>query len=232
MTAFDPIAVRLGVTTSLRAEPQSLPLEQVKSHVTFVGGTGSGKTTAALHMIEQLLERGVSALLLDRKGDLARYASNEWWTDSSHPEHARKVALRERIDVALYTPGNSAGRPLRLPIIPSLVEANAQERMQLAQFAANGLAAMMGYGNSTTHRAKLAVLQCAIQLHTNDRDATLDILLDTINRPDPELLQSVNTLQRHFATLSEDLQALRIQRGALLTGDGEGWIRAVTATSH
>ncbi len=221
IATFDPLTVRLGVTTSLRAEPQSLPLEQVKSHVTFVGGTGSGKTTAALHVIEQLLERGVSALLVDRKGDLARYASDAWWNDRAHPEHARKAALRERIDIDLYTPGNSAGRPLRLPFIPSLVDASAQERTQLAQFAANGLAAMMGYGTSTTHRAKLSVLQCAIQLHTGARDASLDVLLDTINRPDPELLQSVGALQRHFSTLSEDLQSLRIQRGALLTGDGE-----------
>lgn len=221
VVTFDPLVVRLGVTTSLRAEPQSIPLEQVKSHMTFVGGTGSGKTTAALHVIEQLLERGVSALLLDRKGDLARYASEAWWSDATQPDHARRAALREKIDIALYTPGNSAGRPLRLPLIPSLVDASAQERTQVAQFAANGLAAMMGYGTSSTHSAKRSVLQCAIQLHTGERDATLEVLLDTINRPDPELLQTVGALQRHFSTLSEDLQSLRIQRGALLTGDGE-----------
>jgi len=216
----DASRVRLGVTTSMRADPQFLALEQVKSHMTFVGGTGSGKTTAALHVIEQLLERGISALLLDRKGDLARYASEVWWNDD-HPEHARKAALRKAIDVELFTPGNSQGRPLRLPLIPSLVDASAQDRVQLAQFAANGLATMMGYGGSTTHTNRRAVLQCAIQLHT-DREVTLDLLLDTINRPDPELLQSVGALERHFATLSEDLQSLRIQRGALLAGDGEG----------
>ncbi len=215
IAAVDPTNIRLGVTTSLRAEPQTLSLEHIKSHVTFVGGTGSGKTTAALHVIEQLLDRGVSALLLDRKGDLARYASEEWW--NGHPD---RQALRKRIDIELYTPGNSGGRPLRLPIIPTLHDASAQERTQLAQFAASGLAAMMGYGNSTTHRAKLAVLQCAIQLHAGDREATLDVLLDTINRPDPDLLNSVGALQRHFATLSEDLQSLLIQRGALLTGEG------------
>jgi len=219
--AFDPANLRLGVSISLRAEPQLLPVEQIKSHMTFVGGTGSGKTTAALNVIEQLLERGISALMLDRKGDLARYASDAWWNDRTAPEADRRAALRDRIDIDLFTPGNSAGRPLRLPLVPSLVDANGQERTQLAQFAANGLAAMMGYGNSTTHRAKLSVLQCAIQLHTGERDATLDVLLDTINRPDPELLQSVGALQRHFSTLSEDLQSLRIQRGALLTGDGE-----------
>jgi len=221
IAAFDPTQVRLGVTTTIRAEPQFLPLEQVKTHVTFLGGTGSGKTTAALHVIEQLLERGVSALLLDRKGDLARYASDAWWNDPSHPEHARKVALRERIDVALYTPGNSQGRPLRLPLIPSLADTTGQERDQLAMFAASGLAAMMGYGSSSGHQHKKSVLQCAIQLHTGERDVTLDVLLDTIDRPDPELLRSVGGLQRYFAGLSEDLQSLRIQRGALLTGDGE-----------
>src|SRR5690606_1438452 len=67
---FDPTQIRVGVTTTLRAEPQHLSLDQIKTHVAFLGGTGSGKTTAALNVIEQLLERGVSALLLDRKGDL------------------------------------------------------------------------------------------------------------------------------------------------------------------
>jgi hypothetical protein len=65
------------------------------------------------------------------------------------------------------------------------------------------------------------VLQCAIQLHADERDVTLDLLLDTINRPDPDLLATVGALQRYFAGLSEDLQSLRIQRGALLTGEGE-----------
>ncbi|MCX5742428.1 MAG: type IV secretory system conjugative DNA transfer family protein, partial [Proteobacteria bacterium] len=120
IAAADPSQIRLGVTTSMRADPQFIALEQVKTHMTFLGGTGSGKTTAALHVIEQLLERGVSALLLDRKGDLARYASDAWWRDPTQPDPARRAALRARIDVALYTPGNSQGRPLRLPLLPSL----------------------------------------------------------------------------------------------------------------
>ncbi len=217
----DPAQIRIGVSTSLRAEPHYLGLEQVKSHVTFIGGTGSGKTTAALNVVEQLLERGVSALLLDRKGDLARYASEAWWRDPTAPDADRRIALRTQIDVELYTPGNSAGRPLRLPLIPSLVDLTSnQERAQVAQFAANGLGAMMGYGSSSIQRNRLSVLQVAISLHTDERDVTLDVLQDTIDRPDPELLQKVGSLERHFATLSEDLQSLRIQRGALLAGDG------------
>ena len=217
----DPALLRLGTTTTLRAEPITLALDQVKTHVAFLGTTGSGKTTAALAMIEQLLERGVSVLLVDRKGDLARYASDAWWRDKAAPDAARRQALRERIDIALYTPGNSHGRPLRLPLIPPLTDNSAQEREQLAKFAANGLASMMGYGSSTTHRHKLSVLQCAIQLHAGEREVTIDVLSDTISRPDPELLQMVGSLQRHFAPLSEDLQSLVIQRGSLLAGDGD-----------
>ncbi len=218
---FDSTKVRLGVSTTLRAEPQSIALEQLKTHVAFLGSTGSGKTTAALHVLEQALERGISVLLLDRKGDLARYASDAWWRDPTHDNFDRKVALRDRIDVALFTPGNTQGRPLRLPLIPAMSEATRDEREQLALFAASGLAAMMGYGASTTHGHKRSVLQCAIQLHANERDITLEGLLDTIERPDPDLLRSVGSLQRHFAGLSEDLQSLRIQRSALLSGAGE-----------
>jgi DNA helicase HerA-like ATPase len=205
----------------MNRDPHDLTLDQLKTHVAFLGGTGSGKTTAALSVIEQLLERGVSALLVDRKGDLARYASDTWWNDTSHPEHARKQALRERIDVALYTPGNASGRPLRLPLVPSLADATGQERDQLALFAANGLAAMMDYGSGSKDTHKRSILKCAIELNAAARDLSIDALRETIERPDPELLVRVGALQRHFASVAEDLQSLGIQRQSLLAGDGE-----------
>ncbi|MDB4954577.1 MAG: putative ATPase [Myxococcales bacterium] len=219
VAAYDPSQVRLGETTTMRKDPVLLSLEQIKTHVAFLGTTGSGKTTAALAMAEQLLERGVSVMLIDRKGDLARYASEAWWIEGDAAP--RKTALRKRIDVALFTPGNIQGRPLRLPLIPALADATTQERDQLAKFAASGLSTMMGYGSGTTHRHKQSVLQCAIQLHAEDREVTIELLRETINRPDPELLTSVGPLQRFFAPLAEDLQTLEIQRGSLLAGDGE-----------
>ena len=221
IAAVDPTQIRLGTTTTMRAEPVSLPLDQIKTHAAFLGTTGSGKTTAALAVIEQLLERDVSVLLVDRKGDLAKYASDAWWSDASATDRDRRQALRARIDIGLFTPGNAQGRPLRLPLIPPLDETSAQDREQLAKFASAGLASMMGYGNSATHRHKVSVLQCAIELHAGEREVTLEVLSDTISRPDPELLQRVASLQRHFATLAEDLQSLKIQRGSLLAGDGE-----------
>jgi adenylylsulfate kinase-like enzyme len=212
--------LRLGETTTMRKDPVPLPLDQVTRHLAFLGSPGSGKTMAALAVIEQLLERGVSALLVDRRGDLARYASEAWWR-ADDADRERKERLRAAIDIALYTPGNPQGRPLRLPLVPPLEDTTTQEREQLAKFAASGLAAMMGYGGGATHRHKESILQCAIQLHADERDITVDALCDTINMPDPELLTAVGSLQRFFAPLSEDLQSLKIQRGSLLGGDGE-----------
>jgi adenylylsulfate kinase-like enzyme len=221
ITTADPTVIRLGTTATMRAEPISISLDQIKAHAAFLGTTGSGKTTAALLVIEQLLERDVSVLLVDRKGDLARYASRAWWEVAAAPDAERRSALRARIDVALFTPGNAHGRSLRLPLIPALDESSAQDREQLAKFAAAGLASMMGYGTSATHRHKISVLQCAIQLHAGEREISIAVLGDTISRPDPELLQSVGSLQRFFAPLAEDLQSLEIQRGSLLAGEGE-----------
>jgi adenylylsulfate kinase-like enzyme len=221
VSAVDPAQIRLGETSSARKEPVYIAVDSIKQHLAFLGSPGSGKTTAALSVVEQLLERGVSTLLVDRKGDLARYASEAWWRDPESEDLARKTALRERIDIALFTPGNAQGRPLRLPLIPTLVDATTQERDQLARFAASGLAAMMGYGSGASFQKKEAVLQCAIQLHGDEREVTIDVLRETINRPDPELLTTVGPLQRFFAQLAEDLQSLGIQRGSLLTGEGE-----------
>lgn len=216
-------AVRLGVTDSFRADPILLPLEEIKTHVAFLGSTGSGKTTAALSVVEQLLERGVSVVMVDRKGDLARYVSDAWWRDpSTTPEVLqRKLALRERIDLALFTPGNANGRPLKLPLVPSFADAKPQEREQLASYSSEGLGSMMGYGKSTAHRAKASVLKCAITLLGDQREISIEGLLETIGRPDPQLLNEVGSLQRHFAGLTEDLDTLRIQRGSLLSGEGE-----------
>jgi energy-coupling factor transporter ATP-binding protein EcfA2 len=216
-------AIRLGVVDSLRAEPIYVPLEDFKVHMAFLGSSGSGKTTAALTAIEQLLERGISVILVDRKGDLSRYASDAWWSDPTAVPvvRDRKLALRKRLDIALYTPGNSQGRPLRLPLVPSLVDIKPHEREQLAGYAATALGTMMGYGKSQAHKCKVSILQCAIALHATEREVTLQLLHEAIGRPDPELLNAVGALQRHFGGLSEDLQALDIQRGALLSGDGE-----------
>jgi len=219
-----PTQLRLGVTPTMRAEPVTVDVETLKVHAAVLGTTGSGKTTIALRIVEQLLERGISVLLVDRKGDLARYASRAWWDEVPADEEAarRKRELRQRVAVDLYTPGESNGRPVRIPVIPAgMHEMSTQERDQVAKTGASGLAAMIGYGKGDTQRKREAILKKAIELHADTAGATLDDLRDTISRPDPDLLAAVGNLTRHFAGLAEDLDMLAIQRGNLLSGEGD-----------
>lgn len=216
--------LRIGVGGTLRAEPVHLEIEQLKKHAAFLGGTGSGKTTLALNVIEQLLTRGVSALLVDRKGDLARYADRRWWETPTGDRDldARRLALRERIDVALYTPGEVGGRPLGLPVIPvGMASMSSQERDQTAKVAAAGLGAMMQYGKGEKFMRRTAILKTAIELHGSYGDATIEELRSTIGQPDPQLLAQVGNLGRHFGGLAEDLDMLWINNRNLLSCDGE-----------
>jgi hypothetical protein len=219
-----PGAIRLGTILSMRAEPVTLTTDDLVRHAAFLGTTGSGKTTLALLVVEQLLERGVSCLLVDRKGDLARYASRAWWDEVPADAEAarRKRALREKVEVHLYTPGDPTGRPLLFPVIPpGMAQMSSHERDQVARAAAAGLAAMMQYGRGENHRKRETILIKAIELHAETGGATLDDLRDSINQPDPRLLADVATLARHFSAVAENLDTLAIQRGGLLRGAGE-----------
>jgi hypothetical protein len=215
-------AIRLGVTSTMRAEQISVDLEQWRAHAAFVAAPGGGETALALHVVEQMLERGVSALLVDRRGELARYASPAWWDEpGADPTSARrKAALRGKIDIALYTPGDATGRPLPLPVIPGgMADMTTQERDQVAKAAAAGLAAMMEYGRGENHRKREAILKKAIELAP--AGAGLDALRDAIAEPDPALLAAVGNLTRHFRALAEDLDALYLQRAHLFGADGD-----------
>jgi hypothetical protein len=112
--------LHIGMSRGLTPVPVTMDLESLTRHAAFLGGSGSGKTTAALNIVEQLLECGVPAVLVDRKGDLCRYADPSAWAGAEglSDRAGRRLRLRERLDVAVFTPGHPAGRPLSLPIAP------------------------------------------------------------------------------------------------------------------
>jgi hypothetical protein len=183
-------------------------------HAAFLGGPGSGKTTAALAIIEELLLRGVPAVLLDRKGDLAQYADpNAWTAPEPDPDRARRRArLRAAIDVRLYTPGADRGRPLAVPVVPpGLAAAPTSDREQLAQYAAAGLGQMMGY-KSRGIDPKLVILQKAVEvLAAAGAAVTVGALQRLVSDPDDDTLTSQFDGQyedRHFKALRQDLYSL------------------------
>ena len=114
-------SVRIGQTRGVTPAPVYADPTELRQHAAFLGGSGSGKTTAALAIIEQLLMLGIPAVLIDRKGDLARYADPDAWKSANGDEElaAKLRRLQDVIDVVLFTPGSEKGRSLTLPIVPA-----------------------------------------------------------------------------------------------------------------
>ncbi|HWO20512.1 MAG TPA: hypothetical protein VNO30_17200 [Kofleriaceae bacterium] len=204
-----PSRLHIGTSTSFQAEPRTIELDSLFRHTAIFGSPESGKTTLALGLIEQALERDVAAVLVDRKGDLAGYAKPDWWQHTANPERARRLA--ERIDVRLFTPGAHRGRPLSLTVVPSLAQVPAPEHERMVQHAAHALAAMMRLGDSTAGVARRTILTQAIAvLAARKTTGGLAELIALLEDRDDELVARVHRYdERMFKRLVQDLESLR-----------------------
>lgn len=219
-------AVSVGKTMQFDEADVPVPVNDFTRHAAFLGGTGSGKTTLALNIIEQLVAHDIPALLIDRKGDLCGYADSQWWQERGTGEEDRhKQELASKLDVALFTPGNPDGRPLAIQVVPAgMAEMSEFDRAKTARCAAAALEGMMSYGGKQTREKSLAILTQAIRLlgSFGENPPTLQSLIQMISTEDPALVGAIGALNaKNFRNLAENLQALAINRGALLSSEGE-----------
>ena len=165
----------------------------MKRHAAFLGGSGSGKTTLALSLIEQLLSRGIPAVLIDRKGDLCSYANLDTWlgSEGEDPERtADREKLRDKIDVAVYTPGRSSGRPISITLLPTGInELPEHEQQLLANLSSAALGDMLHLKNSATHQKQSGTLSVALRIlgSRSSHEVTLSDLITFLEDEDPEL---------------------------------------------
>jgi hypothetical protein len=219
---LDPAIIEIGTTVGLRTEPVSIAVANLTQHVAVLGGTGSGKTTLAMTLIEHLLLRGVPAILVDRKGDLARYADPNSLAQLSSP---LGKLFREKVDVSLYTPGNDDGRPLALTVLPgSVPNATSRDVRTQAEDAAQALGTMMGYRESQAHTKLRAALLAAVEvlLEIGHKSPSLKSLLDLMSSEDPALLQKLGYLdQRLLQKLIQDVESFRQLNARFLAAGAE-----------
>lgn len=215
----------VGVTDGFNPVDVWLDPQTLARHTAIFGANGSGKTVLAVAIVEQLLERGVSVVLFDRKGDLATYAVAEAWAGKTGApdEDRRRPALRERVDVHLYTPGNPAGRPLVLPLLPAgLAKLSADDRQEQARQAAVILCDVCGptaakADQFTTILAKSVELLCAA-----DVPRTLDDLQNLLLTAPPDLLALLPAhTEKHCGDVGRRLNERRVAHGRLFADAGE-----------
>jgi len=217
----------IGRTAGFAAKPVAMELDDLVTHAAFLGSTGSGKTTLALNLIEQALERGIPALLLDRKGDLATYARPQWWQAPGRDAASsqRKHALRQRVRVAVYTPGAPEGRDLGLPVVPAgLSEMSNQARAQTCRQAAAAICTMLNYKSSSADLARQSVLAKALEVigQLTTEEVGLEQVIGLIADEDPALVNAIGRLDpKHFTRLVDHLETLRLSKGELLSSQAE-----------
>ena len=212
-----PVAMGRSLDTS---DPVALDPHQLTRHLAWIGRRGIGKTASALHLIEQLLMRGIPALVVDRRGDLCSYADPAaWGAEPVDPSVAEgRAALQRRVDVALYTPGHPSGRGIAVPLVPpGLAQATAPERQGVLEVASAALADVLGYGRGVTAGRKRAALQIALGLLVARGDPPeLPRLIQFLMDRPGELMRSLDELSRYVVDLTMDLQALGTRKGSLL----------------
>ena len=211
-------------------KPVSLNMNVLKRHAAVLGGSGSGKTTLALCLIEQLLLKGIPAVLIDRKGDLCSYANPDVWR-ANEDEYGERRGERERladaIDVAVYTPGRSSGRPISITLLPNGInELPDHEQQLLANLSAAALGDMLHLKNSATHQKQSGTLSVALRIlgSRHSREVTLTDLIALLEDEDAELTdltQRMDPSGKIRRDLVAQLDSLRHRNAALFEGGGE-----------
>ncbi|MEO1710955.1 MAG: helicase HerA-like domain-containing protein, partial [Pseudomonadota bacterium] len=225
----EPGSIDVG-TYRNQGEPIHIPQPIMKRHCAVLGGSGSGKTTLALSIIEQLLLEGIPAILIDRKGDLCSYANPDVWGEISGDDTERvqaRTQLQEAADVAVYTPGRSAGRPISITLLPSgTAELPDEELELLARHSAEALGDMLHLKKSATNQKQMGTLQVALKLlgARSNHEIMLADLINLLETDDPELderMQRMDPSGKLRRDLVAQLDSLRYRNAALFEAGGE-----------
>ncbi len=224
----DGQSIFAGREIGARAKPVTLNRGVLKRHAAVLGGSGSGKTTLALSLIEQLLLRGIPAVLLDRKGDLCSYANPDVWRASDNDERrGEREKLAEAIDVAVYTPGRSSGRPISITLLPNgISELPEHEQQLLANLSAAAMGDMLHLKNSATHQKQSGTLSVALKIlgSRSRTEVTLADLIHLLEDEDPELTdltQRMDPSGKIRRDLVAQLDSLRHRNSSLFEAGGE-----------
>jgi hypothetical protein len=192
----------------------TVKLEDLRRHVAIFAGSGSGKTVLIRRLVEECALKGVSSIVLDPNNDLARLGS-PWpqtpggWFDG---DAARAAEYHETVDVAIWTPKLSAGRPIAFAPLADLgAVAGDADEFDIA--LDNTVATLLPRAGLPKTGAKLAqgqavlkqALRGFIEADGNGLDSFLGIL-----RALPEGTSQLSNAEKLAADMADTLYAATV----------------------
>ena len=130
----------------------SITPDELKTHALLLGSTGSGKTTALVHLIAQCIGTGRSLIVFDFRGALA----NSTFQLASLRVPAEKIALldlREKLPLVGFNPLAGAGDPYfrALSVIDAVAEESESWGVQLSETMRYALLLLAAKGQPITN---------------------------------------------------------------------------------
>ncbi len=225
-----------------------LDSSQLTTHGVIFGMTGSGKTGLAIGLLEELVLAGVPLMLLDPKGDLTNLGLlfpecrpeqlAEWLPAGQDAEElsqrlqrerlqagvgpSQVAALRDRLELRIFTPGSRAGRPIdllgRFRRPDTQVLDDPEARSQMVSGLIQGLLALVGV-SADPLRSPQALVLCQIveQAWEAGQDLQLeDLVLRLVDPP----FKKVGVFPLDTFYPAEQRLQLAMQFNALLASTG------------
>jgi hypothetical protein len=211
----------MGIIKVSSTPEVNINLNDLKRHLAALGGTGSGKTTAVLNIIEQALQQGIPVIMVDRKGDLCGYAGV---TAVPAALRERWEAFQDKVETVVYTPGHTAGRPINIPLAPTgLYEMEETDRKNATNAAGHALGDMLNYKHTGKDAAARAIIFTALDLMVmSNKEISIKALIDYLRRPSPKFLEAIAMLDLGVVgKVIMDLGVFALDKGRVLTSKGE-----------
>jgi DNA helicase HerA-like ATPase len=204
-----------------------LPLGALTRHVLIRAGSGGGKTVLLKRLVESAALSGVPSIVLDPGNDLAFLgdawpsAPSAWLSDDA----GRATAYHNQVEVVIWTPGRTGGRPLAFSPLPnfSAVVDDEDDFESAVLMAAGSLSEATGASKGAGSQLKPGVLTEAIRHFARRGGQTLPALVAFLSDLPPEVRDEVkiSSAPKLAQRMADTLQATLLGNKALIP-EGRG----------